>query len=37
MASEAKRRPLLAPGNEEEWARLNAEKQEYHHRAARAL
>lgn len=37
MASEARRRPLLAPGNEEEWARLNAEKREYHQRTARAL
>jgi len=37
MASEARRRPLLAPGNEEEWARLNAEKREYRHQAARAL
>ena len=23
MASEPRRRPLLAPGNEEEWARIN--------------
>jgi len=37
MASEARRRPLLAPGNEEEWARLNAEKQEYRQRTTRAL
>lgn len=28
MASEARRRPLLAPGNEEEWARINKEKLE---------
>jgi hypothetical protein len=37
MASETRRRTLLAPGNEEEWARLNAEKREYHQRTARAL
>lgn len=37
MASETRPRPLLAPGNEEEWARLNAEKREYHQRTARAL
>lgn len=37
MASESRRRTLLAPGNEEEWARLNAEKREYHQRTARAL
>ena len=28
MASERRRRPLLAPGNEEEWARINQEKLE---------
>jgi hypothetical protein len=28
MASEAKRRPLFAVGNEEEWARINKEKLE---------
>jgi hypothetical protein len=28
MASESRRRPLLAPGNEEEWARINKEKLE---------
>jgi len=27
----------MAPGNEAEWARLNAEKREYHIRATRAL
>jgi len=26
VAAQPKRRPLLAPGNEAEWARLNAEK-----------
>ena len=30
-------KPLLAPGNEAEWAELNREKREYHLRAARAL
>ncbi len=28
---------LLEPGHEAEWARLNAEKREYHIRTARAL
>jgi mannose/cellobiose epimerase-like protein (N-acyl-D-glucosamine 2-epimerase family) len=31
------RRTLLEPGHEAEWAELNAEKREYHHRKARAL
>ncbi|MDQ3572300.1 MAG: hypothetical protein M3383_05505 [Actinomycetota bacterium] len=26
MASTSRRRPLLAPGNEEEWARINEEE-----------
>lgn len=30
-------RTLLEPGHEAEWARLNAEKREYHQRTARAL
>lgn len=33
----SRKKSLLAPGNEAEWARLNAEKREYHHRTARAL
>jgi hypothetical protein len=37
MAAKPRKRPLLAPGNEAEWAELNREKQEYHHRTARAL
>jgi hypothetical protein len=37
VASKVRGRPLLAPGNEEEWARLNAEKREYHQQTARAL
>lgn len=31
------RRTLLEPGHEAEWAELNREKAEYHHRTARAL
>jgi hypothetical protein len=34
---EPRSRPLLAPGNEAEWAEINREKAEYHRRAARAL
>jgi hypothetical protein len=34
---EKRKKPLLAPGNEAEWAELNREKREYHHRTARAL
>jgi hypothetical protein len=34
---EARSRPLLATGNEVEWAEINREKAEYHRRAARAL
>lgn len=30
-------RPLLAPGNEAEWAEINREKAEYHRAVARAL
>jgi hypothetical protein len=30
-------KPLLAPGNEAEWAELNREKREYHQSNARAL
>jgi hypothetical protein len=37
MAAQPRKRPLLAPGNEAEWARLNAEKRDYHIRTARAL
>lgn len=37
MAAQSKKRTLLAPGNEAEWARLNAEKRDYHIRTARAL
>lgn len=37
MAAQPRKRPLLAPGNEAEWARLNAEKRDYHIRMARAL
>lgn len=35
--SETGRKTLLEPGHEAEWARLNREKQEYHHRRARAM
>lgn len=35
MVTRAK--PLLAPGNEAEWAEINREKQDYHHRTMRAL
>jgi mannose/cellobiose epimerase-like protein (N-acyl-D-glucosamine 2-epimerase family) len=31
------RKTLLEPGHEEEWARLNREKRDYHIRSARAL
>jgi len=34
---EPRSRPLLATGNEAEWAEINREKAEYHRRAARAL
>lgn len=30
-------RTLLEPGHEAEWAELNREKRDYHHRTARAL
>jgi len=30
-------KPLLAPGNETQWAELNREKREYHQRTVRAL
>lgn len=30
-------KPLLAPGNEAEWAEINREKAEYHRRATRGL
>lgn len=36
MATQRKK-PLLAPGNEAEWAELNREKAEYHHRVVREL
>ena len=29
--------PLLAPGNEAEWAEINREKREYHHKTMQAL
>jgi hypothetical protein len=35
MATRA--RPLLAPGNEAEWAKINREEAEYHRRTTRAL
>ncbi len=35
--SVAPHKTLLEPGHEAEWAELNREKQEYHHRRARAL
>lgn len=35
MATRA--RPLLAPGNEAEWAEINREKREYHHSTMQAL
>jgi hypothetical protein len=35
--SSNRRKPLLAPGNEAEWAELNREKAEYHRATARAL
>jgi mannose/cellobiose epimerase-like protein (N-acyl-D-glucosamine 2-epimerase family) len=38
MASqEHSRRTLLEPGHEDEWAELNREKADYHHRTTRAL
>jgi hypothetical protein len=37
MAATPRKGPLLAPGNEAEWAELNREKREYHHKTARAL
>lgn len=37
MATKPKKGPLLAVGNEAEWAKLNREKREYHQRNARAL
>lgn len=35
--STSPRKTLLEPGHEVEWRRLNREKQEYHHRAMRAM
>lgn len=35
--AERRSRPLLATGNEAEWAEINREKAEYHHATARAL
>ena len=32
-----RQKPLLAPGNEAEWAEFNREKAEYHRRAIREL
>lgn len=35
--AEERSRPLLAPGNEAEWAEINREKAEYHRANAKAL
>lgn len=37
MASKVRSRPLLAPGNEEEWARINREEAEQEAEFARSL
>jgi hypothetical protein len=37
MAATQRKGPLLAPGNEAEWAELNREKRDYQRRAARVL
>jgi hypothetical protein len=37
MASRPRNGPLLAPGNEAEWAEINREEAEYHRRTTRAL
>ena len=37
MASHSGKRPLLATGNEAEWARINREEDEYRRTAVRAL
>jgi hypothetical protein len=37
MASQSGKRPLLATGNEAEWARINREEDEYRRTAALAL
>jgi hypothetical protein len=33
----SRKRPLLAPGNEAEWAEINREESEYHRKTTRAL
>jgi len=37
MAARSEKGPLLAPGNEAEWAELNREKREFHRENARAM